>query len=346
MTESRQKLSWLALNVSSNQIISVNQQSGLNFLSCVEVFSAFEYAQESVAFSPQELQWFCRLLKHSRQSKLSIVSDPTMSFSCVQSDFVLSWNYIQHSLIISLFLIVFIVVWYSLLSRAFFVCYFGIHMRGWTQTRGRQVSTSPKATLRASMVVLKSFERSRCVLCMLEYSIFLQFTIHIINKIQSSCPSICLSSMSTIYMRRRWCRNETKSQVAQVHCRDLWELESVLRPCRSQRGHDKRSQQVNKSNKFYSNCFLNHPKSPSSFVNLGFLQSPALRQEDVLKCPGLSVAPMARHYSATLQMLTAHVPRLKQKLKSKCDQEQRSQGCPFHFSMSRASRRPMLVKPC
>eukprot|EP00434_Breviolum_minutum_P035558 symbB.v1.2.031477.t2/scaffold3659.1/size52467/1 len=30
------------------------------------------------------------------------------------------------------------------------------------------------------------------------------------------------------------------------------------------------------------------------------------RQEDVLKCPGLSVAPMARHYSATLQMLTAH----------------------------------------
>lgn len=30
------------------------------------------------------------------------------------------------------------------------------------------------------------------------------------------------------------------------------------------------------------------------------------RQEDVLKYPGLSVAPMARHYSATLQLLTGH----------------------------------------
>ena len=106
MTESRQKLSWLALNAPSNQLISVNQQSGLNFLSCVEVFSAFEYAQESVAFSPQELQWFCRLLKHSRQSKLS-KSDP-MIFWCVQSDFVLSWNYIQHSLIISTYFDVFL----------------------------------------------------------------------------------------------------------------------------------------------------------------------------------------------------------------------------------------------
>ena len=30
-----------------------------------------------------------------------------------------------------------------------------------------------------------------------------------------------------------------------------------------------------------------------------------LRQEDVLKYPGLSVAPMARHYSATISSLTA-----------------------------------------
>lgn len=154
-------------------------------------------------------------------------------------------------------------------------------------------------------------------------------------------------------MRRRWCRNKTKSQVAQVHCRDFWELEPVLRPCRSQRGHHKRSQQVNK---FYWNCseVILHTKSPSSFVNLGqFLQSPALRQEDVLKCPGLSVAPMARHYSATLQMLTAHVPRIAKALANAIKVVRLSFSSDGFqkfciFSMSRASRRPMRlshVKP-
>ena len=75
--------------------------------------------------------------------------------------------------------------------------------------------------------------------------------------------------------------------------------------------------------------FLNHPKSPSSFVNLRFLQSHALRQEDVLKCPGLSVAPMARHYSATLQMLTAHVPRIAKALANAIV---RLSGCPVVLS--------------
>ena len=117
-----------------------------------------------------------------------------------------------------------------------------------------------------------------------------------------------------------------------MYCADLWELESVLRPCRSQRGQTDFTQTVPKSSYI-----------PFQLCNLRFLQSHALRQEDVLKCPGLSVAPMARHYSATLQ--NAH-GTCSSHCKSSRKCIVRLSGCPF--SMSRASRRPMQlshVKP-
>ena len=57
------------------------------------------------------------------------------------------------------------------------------------------------------------------------------------------------------------------------------------------------------------------PRAPSPFLNFDCCDSGSplgwpelLRQDDVLKYPGLSVAPMARHCSVTLQLLTAHAP--------------------------------------
>ena len=180
MTESRQKL-FLARFECAVQPTNLSEPAiGPYFLSCVEVFSAFEYAQESVASlhrnsSGSAVYWSIA----DNRNWAKVTQWFFDACRAILFELKLYTTFIDHSTYFDVFFKIFF--WYSLLSRAFFVYDFGIHMRRLDSDQRPPSFTSPKATLRASMVVLKSFERSRCRLWMLEYSIFLQFTIHIMN---------------------------------------------------------------------------------------------------------------------------------------------------------------------